>query len=1271
MPAVNVARTDTFEQQRVKINQISEQVFSISAGGSDLSTGNLKLGNGSLDSPSLSFVNDPQLGLFRSDQETIGFVSASKKIYEFDPTGTYFYRDLKIQKKVIDDVSIIDEGENYDPGTYTGVPALKGAGADATLNIEVSPYIGTTAGGSGYTEPNTGGLGGPGGGTGTQFQDIPLAGGSGSGVLATVILSGSSFTGTEFDDYGDGYVVGDVLTLPPNKTNITVTIEENSGNITVSSTAGFYAGMLMTKISGVGVLDPGTDIDGNPNQLRVQSIFDGTTISTNGTGTTAGTAVYSFTAPWGTGTGYSYTIDKVGIISSVAVNNPGNGYEQFDVLEVNNLSLTKPIEYTVATQGYTSITFTTNVPSSAFVVGNTYTFSATGPTGTTNTNVEVIEVSSTGGIINYIEVIIDGTSGSVSSGDTSGAYEVDTTESGNKYTIDFGDGNELLYPDFEILKDNTYEFAIPGQHPLRFSIHPRGKWNEVAVGALTLDTGSKILNVASTVGVLPGMLLTVDNSVLGEVGQYAPGTTVVSTTSNTITISEFPANSGTATTICVGTEYEGTEVTYDSSTVTIQPSIDTPATLYYYCDTHPNMSGGPGYEAVITVNQVNPKVFGSGLEILVDDVIITDMLTADVANGTLTVSDIVGDQITGTSVDVDTVTTEVLNATTVVNTPDIESTGNLTLTSGSTNSLIVSAFDVKIGSELTITSSTGKIQTNGEIKTTTKLNVNDLLNIENSTITSIGSNNINLNPAPNRVVKIGGSAALIIPSGDTFSRPTVLADNGAIRFNTGTNQYEGYSTTSASWSSLGGVRDLDGNTYILAELSIGSNDNTLWFINDNINTVKFTPTHLEFVNQKSIRSSNVSAPAYTRWTANTPVVEGQYLKYKNNLYEVTDPGVTGTSGTEPVHTSGALVNGTCELTWYSLAVAPLTFEDIEVLRIGPTSVLPVSINSDLRLANNVISTDVSDLLLRPNSGKKVVIDAASTLAIPSGPDTDRGVAIQGSIRFSTTTSQFEGYDGTNWGSLGGVKDVDQNTYIIPELTPGGNQDTLYFYNNNSNTLQVTTGALDFYSIDTVRSLTSNEFELTASLLTVDNGATTLDNTTVSRTFLHTTKQFFDLGLSAGLTVDPVLRLDNQGDVYLNIGFGTGTYEGVKIFDGDLKEFELADIKILTEKITLVKGTNDGAAVEIYQDSVANGSKTTITAENPTTGDKEFVEYAMTDDGTDIFYTEYGNLRTGTQLFTTTFELSGTGVVSINIDLTDGVNTSEAVNITVVSNITKK
>ena len=1267
MPAINVARTDTFEQQRVKINQISNQVFSISAGGSDLSTGNLKLGDGSLDSPSLAFVNDPNLGLYKSSQETLGFVSASKKIFEYDSTGSYFFRDLLIQKKVLDSVSIQNEGSNYDPGSYSNIPTLKGAGAGGTLDIVVSAYTGTTIGGSGYTAPSGGGAG-PGGGS--QFQNIPLSGGNGSGNIVSLEVSGGSIVNTTVTTHGDGYELGDVLTLPTNKNNISVAITEDSNSITVADSTGFYVGMVMTKVSGLANLLTATDLNGDPTPLVVTNVMmDGVTIQTNGSGDIDGNAVYNFRAPWGTGTGYSYTIDKVGILSNVSVNTPGNGYEEGDILFVNNLLLTQPISYTVGTSQANTVTFTGNVPTSTFVVGNTYTFTNTGPTGTTNTSATVIERVVSGSFITEITVTISGT-GSISAGDTSQGQTVDEVGQLNKYTIDFDDGNGAqLYPNFELLKDNRYVFSVPGEHPFRFSLHPRGIFNTVSGGAIDLSTGSKILTLPSTTGILVGMTVTRDGSVLGEIGSYATGTIVTNVTPNSVTISEYPSSGGTATTIFSGSEYNGTEVIYGSNTVTITPSVDTPATLYYYCTQHANMSGGFGYEAIVTVNQVNPKIFGFDAEILVDSVNISDMVSASVTTGTLTVSDIYGENITGDSIVVNLTSSPLVEASTSVTTPLIKNTADLTLQSGS--NILVSATAFNIGTELSITSSSGKLQTTGEIKTTSKLNINDLLTIVDSTLQSYGNNDILLQPAVNRIAKVSTSSAFVIPSGDTFARPTTLAQDGAIRFNTDTNQYEGYSESSSTWSSLGGVRDLDGNTYILAEESVGSNDNTLWFINDNINTVKFTPTHLEFANQKSIRSRNVSAPAYSNWVSNSPVEVGQYLKWKNNLYEVTIAGVTGTSGSEPIHTTGALINGTCELTWFTLAVAPLTFEDIEVLRIGPTSVLPVSINGDLRLANNVVSTDISDLLLRPNSGKKVVIDAESTLAIPAGPDTNRGVAIRGSIRFSTTTGQFEGYDGTNWGSLGGVKDVDQNTYIIPELSPGSNENVLFFYNDNSNTLQVTTTSLDFYSMDSIRSMVSDEFEITAGLLTIDNGSTTLDNTSVSSTFLHTTKQYLDLGLSAGLTTDPVIRLDDQGDVYLNTGFGTGVYNGVKIFDGDLKEFELADLKLLSDKLVLVKGTNNIGSSDLYSSTTSNGSKTTVIAHNPTTGHKEFIEFGVIDDGTDIYYTEYGNIRTGVQLVVASFELAGNNFVRLNIELGDAVNTSEAVNITIVSNVTKK
>jgi len=52
------------------------------------------------------------------------------------------------------------------------------------------------------------------------------------------------------------------------------------------------------------------------------------------------------------------------------------------------------------------------------------------------------------------------------------------------------------------------------------------------------------------------------------------------------------------------------------------------------------------------------------------------------------------------------------------------------------------------------------------------------------------------------------------------------------------------------------------------------------------------------------------------------------------------------------------------------------------------------------------------------------------------------------IRYNTDNNLFEGYDG-NWIALNGVYDLDLNTYITSELTPGANDNTIRFYADGS------------------------------------------------------------------------------------------------------------------------------------------------------------------------------------------------------------------------------
>jgi hypothetical protein len=1074
-------------------------------------------------------------------------------------------------------------------------------------------------------------------GAGAVTFDLVPPYGEGTTAYQFTVSRTGVVTGVTIESGGNGYEVGDTLSVfaPDLTTPITYTVKTGSvSKVDFTSTypvAQFTAGDQVKKKDGTIVTTTTTSATTTSQGIYGPGLA--TTTSGNGTGATV-----------------SIERDSSGAIISIAFINSGFYYAVNDTVTIagNLVGGATPADDVVLT-----IT-----------------------DATVETPREVAEVVSAGGTnIDYLVLDSTGYSAAdilVKSGTTSPEYTINTiTETSDRFSINTGSGDSFA-PNLTLYSGNTYTFDFSdvsnsnGGHVFALSKFRDGAFEPSRITGVTtqLVTANAQITVASTAGILPDMTVIVASGT----GTLPDGTRVLSVDdATTLTLDEVPASPGAATLQFNGNEFTD-GVFRDSTVTTIQVSDATPTTLYYYCTVHPNMGGYDNTEIAITTDPNNPKTFGSDLEITISSIQSESSISLDIVNGAVTASDVTADGLTAGTAEVSNTLTAPNIAGVLISATNINSTTTFNITSPQ----ITADGNFSVGATLQVASVSGNLSTPGEIKTTTVFNCNDRLTITNNQIATLGTDDLILDPPANRVAKVQADTALIIPAGDTSARPAagIVAD-GAIRYNTETNQYEGYSSGTSTWSSLGGVRDLDGNTYIAAEETVGANDNTLWFYNDNINTIRVTPNHLEFVNVKKIRSINTSAPAYTEWAAQTAVTQGSYVKYGNNLYEVTVAGTTGTTGTEPTHVTGAAVNGTATLTWNSLAVSSLTFEDIEEVKIGPITDTPLTISGDLRLVSNVISTDVSDLLLRPNAGKKIVVDSLTTFTLPVGTETQRGIPAQGGVRFNTTSSQFEGYDGSNWGSLGGVKDVDQNTYIIPETSPGANENTLYFYNDNNKTLELTTTALDFYAVDTIRSQTSDELEITASLITFDSAATTIDNTATTRTFLHSSKQYFDIGLSGGVNVDPVLRLDDQGDVYFNTGFGTGTFSGVKVFDGDLKEFELSDARILTDKLTLIKGTIDVVNSTIYNALTERGAKTTVIAENTTTGEKEFFEFGILDDGADIYHTEYGNVRTGNQLITPTFEYTSNNTARLNIDIATSVLNTHTINITVVSNISKK
>ncbi len=1411
MPAINVAKTDTFESQRVKINEIATAIFNVTAGGSDLSTGILKLGDGTKPAPSLSFTNEPSLGFYRPTSRTISFVSGSKNILDIEETQLTLYKDEIIRKKSIPTSGGIDltRGSGYEFGTFTLVPLLGGSGTSGEATFFVDHFRGTpgsgagyqagsfsavplqggsgtgaavdfnvtglevtvTDGGSGYTDGFYSGVAatnvsGSGNGSGAtlivevtggevtnvsvstngnnQYEandvltvaDALLGGGGGSGLEVTVDSTAGLLTFGAISKE-TGYTAGNVLTLPVSVvasnvniggTHISTSCTLTSGSTTVTlgsstnevipgmvlavdqggSVGGFAGGATVTVVSitngttvevdtaanasgaasitfssptptiltipgGTASLVVGHVITGSNTNvadgLEVINIIDANTIEIE----SASTAPYyqanlTFTPKWGIGTSaFTYTVDVVGAVETLNITNGGTGYAIGDSLTVAATDLVNPIEFTIKSESTQHLILTGTVASSVFVVGDTWEIAEGG-----GSPFEVGFVKSTGGNIDYVILL----GSSFSDGDvirkvgTTTDYTITTARSPEgKFYIQPAGGTYSYAPDLTFYVGERYRFNLDSSmtsHAINFSEFPDGKWLEIGSVSTSVTAGTDTINVTSTASIQVGMAVEETGNDPGQLGERTLVTEIVDAT--TVRVSPAPVATGIIAIKFNGTQYS-TGVTVTSTYVEIKITDATPSTLHYYCDNHANMGGEDGDEATITVNPTNPRVFGSGFVAQLTDVNVVDVVSLDVETGKITCNDLQSPAAQFTNATVATTLSASNISGGIISLTTINASSTLDVIAATVNLTA----DVALGDYATVGKTTGNITTTGEIKTSTIINSNDALKIENANLESINNYDLEMTPFAGRLAKVNTNTAFVLPVGTSSERPTGLAADGSIRFNSDTNQYEGYSTSSSSWSSLGGVRDLDGNTYILAELTVGANDNTLHFVNDSTVTQRFTPSWHEYVNVKQVRSVNATAPTYTDFIANAPVNEGDYVKWRNNIYVVPNggQGTTATSGSEPTHTTGTQANGTAQLEWSATAVAPLTFEEIEEVRISPLGFTPLVISGDLRLFGNKISTDISDLVIQPNAGKRVDVNCNTTLSIPVGGDGDRGSAIQGGIRFSTTSSQFEGYDGANWGSLGGVKDVDQNTYIIPETSPGANENILYFYNDGNNTAQLTTTALDFYGVDTIRSMTSDELEVTASLITFDSAATTLDNTTATTTFLHSAKQYFDLGLSSGLYVEPVLRLDNQGDVYFNTTFGTGSFTGVKVFDGDLTEFELADTTTRTVDLTLVKGSTNTGGQIIYNPSVEIGSKTVVTAHNPTTGEKEYIEFGIIDNGTDIFHTEYGNATTGQELIIVTFEMTGDNKVRINFELGAGIGATQAVNITLTSQITKK
>jgi hypothetical protein len=106
-----------------------------------------------------------------------------------------------------------------------------------------------------------------------------------------------------------------------------------------------------------------------------------------------------------------------------------------------------------------------------------------------------------------------------------------------------------------------------------------------------------------------------------------------------------------------------------------------------------------------------------------------------------------------------------------------------------------------------------------------------------------------------------------------------------------------------------------------------------------------------------------------------------------------------------------------------------------------------------------------------------LIVAGTDFSVPIGPQTSRPTGTNGQVYYNDDTGRFEGFASGAWSGLGGVIDVDQNTFITAETAPGANEDELRFVTGGIERMRIdSTGKLGFgmsnpvYNVDIIGDL---------------------------------------------------------------------------------------------------------------------------------------------------------------------------------------------------------
>lgn len=185
------------------------------------------------------------------------------------------------------------------------------------------------------------------------------------------------------------------------------------------------------------------------------------------------------------------------------------------------------------------------------------------------------------------------------------------------------------------------------------------------------------------------------------------------------------------------------------------------------------------------------------------------------------------------------------------------------------------------------------------------------------------------------------------------------------------------------------------------------------------------------------------------------------------------------------HQNGVLAPNAAIITDSNSKVNQL---NIDSIRLDGNTLSITETNADLHLAANGTGTVIIDsdidltyinvdtvgssrtdgkIFIEPAGTGYVQISSQNAIRVPVGNTATRDASpLAGMFRFNTTTNVFEGYDGIAWNAIGSrLQDIDGNTYVSPENSPGSNNNQLRMFTDGLERLRVDNNGATKFSAD--------------------------------------------------------------------------------------------------------------------------------------------------------------------------------------------------------------